>query len=131
MVNLTDVPKNDPEESNESIEVNDVSSPKITEEVNAASILHLTSAESTQAKALPFEEQIKQLTVAFDALSKNYVDFRTSFSRLQSTVTDLKRQVQELQSKNVIIRYRLKQHKHAVSGEAMIPIDLLSIWPIE
>ncbi len=121
MVNLPAVPKNGPEKSNGIIEVNEISPPKIAEAITATDNSKIT--ESTQSKALPVEEQIKLLTTSYDALNKNYLEMRITFNQLKLSLDDLNRKVKDLQCRNCTIAHSVRKHKHAISGEIIIPIE--------
>ncbi len=121
MVNLTDIPEGVPEKNSDIIEANDISSPKITETVEIINNSKIT--ESTQPTVLPVEEQIKMLTTGYDVLSKNYLEMRIAFNQLKLSLDDLNRKVKDLQCRNCTIAHSVRDHKHAISGETILPIE--------
>lgn len=123
MVNLTDIPEGVPEKNSDIIEANDISSPKITETVEIINNSKIT--ESTQPTVLPVEEQIKMLTTGYDVLSKNYLEMRIAFNQLKLSLDDLNRKVKDLQCRNCTIAHSVRDHKHAISGETILPIELI------
>jgi hypothetical protein len=73
-------------------------------------------------------QKYRILSEAYDSLNKNYVEFKEDFeaySKMASEITEAHREeLNNLTKKTGVFERELAKHKHAFSGEAVLPMEV-------
>ena len=85
------------------------------------------STETPVPEESPIEKRLRILSEAYESLSKGYIDLKTEFDKQHKFVIDsLYVPLQELKDSVENLNTNFPRHKHAVSGEAMLPMEASS-----